>query len=138
MLRFASRSPSVPSLPERPRYRAPDLLRNKPRGSYTELLENITFNHRSSLLQPSASAVIGDLPSTFRKQREEKPRVSDDDIARIRQLRREDAATWTRGSEGVSLKAKAEMEELHTAKRAHWGERRSLHAEISNKCKKFW
>ena len=97
------------------------------------------------------------MPPTFRKQHEEKPRVSDEDIARIRQLRREDPATWTRGrlarefnctpwfvGKITSLKgpdrrkAQEAMEEEHAASRAKWGERKSLTMDIRKKRKEFW
>ena len=171
-LRFSCRSYAT-RLPERPPHRAPDPLRNNPHASYTELPEKVTFIHRppptspsplsyttspaSPLLHSSASPATQDLPPTFQKQHGEKPRVSDEDVARIRQLRREDPATWTRGrlakefnctpwfvGKITSLKgpdarkAKAEMEEEHAAHRAKWGERRSLYADIRKKRRESW
>ena len=171
-LRFSARSYAT-RLPERPPCRTPDPLRDNPHATYTQIEENVTLIHRppptapsplsyttapaSPLLKPSASSVVGELPPTFRKQHEEKPRVSDEDIARIRQLRREDPTTWTRGrlarefnctpwfvGKITSLKgpdrrkAQEAMEEEHAASRAKWGERKSLTMDIRKKREEFW
>ena len=90
----------------------------------------------------------------FRKQREEKPRASDEDVVRIRQLRREGLATWTRGRLAKEFnytpwfvrkttalkspdvrKAKAEMEEQSSMHQAKWGEKGLLYEEIGKKRK---
>ncbi|RPD77454.1 hypothetical protein L226DRAFT_544090 [Lentinus tigrinus ALCF2SS1-7] len=160
-------------LPERPPSRNPDPLLNNPHAVYKDLPENVTFIHRppptapsplsyttlpaSPLLQSSATPVDGPLPPSLWKDKGEKPRVSDEDIARIRQLRREDPQTWTRGrlaaefnctqwfvGKITSLKSAdrkkvvAEVEKAHAANRDKWGERRKLNADIRKKRKEFW
>ncbi len=160
-------------LPERPPARAPDPLRNNPHAVYKDLPENVTFIHRppptapsplsyttspaSPLLQPSAAPVDGPLPPTLRKDKGEKPPVSEEDIARIRQLRREDPETWTRGRLAAEFnctqwfvgkitslkradrkKVVAKVEEAHAANRDKWGERKKLQADIRRKRKEFW
>ena len=91
------------------------------------------------------------------KEKGERPRVSDEDIARIRQLRREDPATWTRGRLAAEFnctqwfvgkitslkraerkKVVAEVEQAHAANREKWGERKKLSADIRKKRKEFW
>ena len=119
-------------------------------------------NPASPLLHPtsgpsSTSPAAAELPPTFRKQHGEKPRLSDEDVARVRQLRREDTKTWTRGrlakefnctpwfvGKIIALKgpdrrrALEERERAHEAARAKWGERKSLQMDIRKKRKEFW
>ena len=91
------------------------------------------------------------------KEKGEKPRVSDEDMEKIRRLRREDPATWTRGrlakefnctpwfvGKITSLKgpdrrkALEERDQEHEAARGKWGERRKLNMDIRKKRKEFW
>ena len=84
-------------------------------------------------------------------------RLSDEDVARLRQLRREDPQTWTRGrlakefgcspwfvGQITSLKgperrkALEERDREHTANRDKWGERRTMNAELRKRRKEFW
>ncbi|KAI0669212.1 mitochondrial ribosomal protein subunit L20-domain-containing protein, partial [Trametes maxima] len=161
-------------LPERPPYRAPDPLVNNPHATYQELPESLTFIHRppptapsplsyttapaSPLLKDAASPLAGAaLPPTVGKERGEKPRLSDEDIAKMRDLRRADPVRWTRGrlakefnctpwfvGKMVALKgperrsALEEREAAHAAARAKWGERKTLQADIRKKRKEFW
>ncbi|KAI0755263.1 mitochondrial ribosomal protein subunit L20-domain-containing protein [Daedaleopsis nitida] len=169
-------------LPERPPYRAPDPLRDNPHAVYESLPENATFIHRppptapsplsyttapaSPLLQSSptptptptpTSVEAGSLPPQVWKDKGAKPRVSDEDLAQIRRLRREDPATWTRTrlaqefnctpwfvGRVTSLKgperrkAQEEMAREHEAARAKWGERRALNEDIRKRRKEFW
>ncbi|KAH9890009.1 mitochondrial ribosomal protein subunit L20-domain-containing protein [Cubamyces lactineus] len=160
-------------LPERPPYRAPDPLRNNPNATYQELEESVTFIHRppptapsplsyttnpaSPLLKDGPTPVTGALPPQVGKAREAHARLSDDAIAKMRDLRRADPATWTRGrlakefgcspwfvGKIISLKgpdrrrALEEREKAHEAARAKWGERKSLQMDIRRKRKEFW
>ena len=160
-------------LPERPPVRTVDPLLNNPHAVYKDLPEDVTFIHRppptapsplsyttspaSPLLQASAAPADGPLPPSLWKEKGERPRVSDEDIARIRQLRREDPATWTRGRLAAEFnctqwfvgkitslkraerkKVVAEVEQAHAANREKWGERKKLHADIRKKRKEFW
>ncbi|KAI0769872.1 mitochondrial ribosomal protein subunit L20-domain-containing protein [Fomes fomentarius] len=160
-------------LPERPPYRAPDPLHNNPSAVYQELPENATFIHRppptaptphsyttsptSPLLQPSVTPVDGPLPPNLWKDKGEKPRVSDEDLEKIRRLRRENPTEWTRGrlakefncttwfiGKVTSLKGPDRRQALeardheHEEFREKWGERRRLNADIRKKRKEFW
>ncbi|KAI8978800.1 mitochondrial ribosomal protein subunit L20-domain-containing protein [Trametes punicea] len=180
-LPFASRS-YVTRLPERPPYRAPDPLVNNPRATYQELPDNnLTFIHRppptapsplsyttnpaSPLLKNSTSAsasapgttTADALPPAVRKDKGEKPRLSDEDIAKLRDLRRADPVKWTRGrlakefnctpwfvGKLITLRgpdrrrALEERERAHAAARAQWGERKSLQADVRKKRREFW
>ena len=174
-LRIPSRSYAT-RLPERPPFRARDPLADKKASQPWQPLadaENTTFIHRpppsapsplsyttapaSPLLRPAPAPVSGELPPTVRQEQPERERVSDADLARIRQLRREDPKTWTRGrlarefgcspwfvGQVTSLKgperraALAERDREHAANREKWGERRSLNDDIRKKRKEFW
>lgn len=160
-------------LPQNPPYRPPDPLINNPRAVYQELPEKLTFIHRppptapsplsyttspsSPLLRGGPVSSAGALPPRLGKDRGEKPRLSDEDIAKIRTLRREDPITWTRRrlakefdctpwfvGKLVSLtgsdrrRALEQREKEHGADRAKWGERKSLQADIRKKRKEFW
>ena len=93
----------------------------------------------------------------MRKDAGERQRVSDEDLATIRRLRREDPNTWTRGrlakefnctpwfvGQVTSLKGPERRAALeardkeHAAFREKWGERRALNADIRKKRKEFW
>ncbi|KAI9061325.1 hypothetical protein FKP32DRAFT_948908 [Trametes sanguinea] len=161
-------------LPERPPYRAPDPLRSNPHATYQELADkNLTFIHRppptapsplsyttspaSPLLKDGPTPVTGALPPSVRKDKGEKARLSDEAIAKIRDLRRADPVKWTRGKLAkefgcspwfvgklITLKgpdrrrALEEREREHAEARAKWGERKSLQAEIRKKRREFW
>ncbi|KAI0357425.1 hypothetical protein OH77DRAFT_1502990 [Trametes cingulata] len=161
-------------LPERPPYRAPDPLVNNPHATYQELPDaNATFIHRppptapsplsyttapaSPLLKDGPTPVAGPLPPSLRRDKGARPRLSDEDIAKMRELRRADPQTWTRGAlarqfnctpwfvakmialKGPERKAALEKREKeHEAARAKWGERKSLQADIRKKRKEFW
>ncbi|KAI0771180.1 mitochondrial ribosomal protein subunit L20-domain-containing protein [Trametes elegans] len=160
-------------LPERPPYRAPDPLVNNPHATYQDLPENVTFIHRppptapsplsyttspaSPLLRDGPTVPQGALPPRVGKDRGEKARLSDEDIAQLRELRRADPATWTRGKlakkfnctpwfvgKMVSLKgpdrrrALEAREQEHAAAKASWGQRKSLQADIRKKRKEYW
>ncbi|KAJ8469632.1 hypothetical protein ONZ51_g8861 [Trametes cubensis] len=133
-------------LPERPPYRAPDPLRNNPNATYQELSES-----------DGPTPVTGALPPQVGKAREAHARLPDEAIAKMRDLRRADPATWTRGrlakefgcspwfvGKIISLKgpdrrrALEAREKAHEAARAKWGERKSLQMDIRKKRKEFW
>ncbi|KAI0632438.1 mitochondrial ribosomal protein subunit L20-domain-containing protein [Trametes polyzona] len=161
-------------LPERPPYRAPDPLVNNPHAVYQELSDaNATFIHRppptapsplsyttspaSPLLKDGPTPVTGELPPVVGRTVPQQARVSDEDIAKIRQLRREDPEKWTRTrlakefnctpwfvSKVSSLTAAQRRQALqkreaeHAAAREKWGERKSLQQEVRKKRKEFW
>lgn len=91
------------------------------------------------------------------KDKGKKPRVSDEDLEKIRRLRRENPTEWTRGRLAkefnctpwfvgmvTSLKGPDRRQALeardheHEEFREKWGERRRLNADIRKKRKEFW
>ncbi|KAH9851547.1 mitochondrial ribosomal protein subunit L20-domain-containing protein [Lenzites betulinus] len=160
-------------LPERPPYRAPDPLRSHP-DRWQELPEiSSTFIHRppptapsplsfttapaSPLLKDGPTPAEGALPPTVAKEKGAKPRMTDEAIAKMRTLRREDPGKWTRGrlarefdctpwfvGKMVTLagperrRALETRDEAHAAARGKWGERKTLQADIRKKRKEFW
>ena len=106
----------------------------------------------------SSASTTPELPPTLRADKHaDQARLSDDAVARIRELRRADPQTWTRGRLArefgcapwfvgriTSLKAAdrrvatAARDEEHAAHRAKWGERRTMNAEIRKKRREFW
>lgn len=162
-------------LPERPPYRAPDPLINNPNVVHQSLPNDLTFIHRppptaptpfsyttapsSPLLQPSSSSTEtgGPVPPALRAEKPQHERMSDDQIAKLRKLRAEDPAKWTRGKLAKEFgctpsfvmhvaamksaerkKALALRDEEHEEARSKWGERKSIVRAIRKKRREFW
>jgi hypothetical protein len=121
---------------------------------------SFTTNPSSALLRPPTptSAATKPLPeTTFKLTAPENPRVSDEVIAQIRQLRKEDPAKFTR-SKLASLYGVTEnfvgviaptkiayrkaawrvVEAEKQARRETWGERKHLSVESRRKRREFW
>ncbi|KAI0916813.1 hypothetical protein AcW1_007838 [Taiwanofungus camphoratus] len=160
-------------LPEKPPYRAPDPLVNNPNALYQSLPGDLTFIHRpppsapsplsyttspaSPLLQQSSAPQDTPVPPALRDEKGQPPRVSDEDLAKIRQLRAEDPFTWTRARLAKEFKCTpgfiwrvaamklrdrkkvlAQRDEEHEKFRSRWGERKRLVREIAKKRREFW
>ena len=167
--RYASR------LPTRPPPRVLDPLLNNPRAAYQELPGDLTFIRRpppsaaspeSFTTAPSSPLVTGDVrendptklpPVVSEKKAPAQGRMSDEDIARMRELRAKDPVQWTAGrlakefgcspwfvGQITSLKgperrkALEERDREHATNREKWGERRSMNAELRKRRKEFW
>ncbi|PCH40008.1 hypothetical protein WOLCODRAFT_116483 [Wolfiporia cocos MD-104 SS10] len=160
-------------LPERSRVHAPDPLVNHPTAVYQNLEEDLTFIHRppptvpapESLTTSPASPLLsgppmpagGPVPPPIRKDREQRPLVSDEDILEIRRLRLADPFTWSRtrlaekfnctpGFIGRVAAAKpsarkqilAKRDEEHETVRSQWGENKTFVREARRKRKELW
>ncbi|KAL6308431.1 mitochondrial ribosomal protein subunit L20-domain-containing protein [Sparassis latifolia] len=157
-------------LPQRPPYRAPDPLKNNPNA--VSLPEDLTFIHRpppsapsplsyttspaSPLLHPEPSS-SSSLPPLLRTDKPQSPRLSQEDLLKIRKLRVEDPLTWTRSKlakefnctpnfigRAAAMKVRdrkkvlAQRDEEHEKARGLWGEKKSLFREIAKKRRDFW
>ncbi|KIP04668.1 hypothetical protein PHLGIDRAFT_75527 [Phlebiopsis gigantea 11061_1 CR5-6] len=160
-------------LPERPPYRAPDPLVNNPHAEYNALPGELTFIHRppptapapdsyatlptSPLLKSESNAPSELPPQLFARKKPEPARMSDEDIQKMQQLRREDPQKWTAGKlakefgctqgfarmftklpKAEQRKALARRDVEHDKHRAKWGEKKLLQQEIRAKRKEFW
>lgn len=160
-------------LPERPPYRAPDPLTSDSNVVHQPLPNDLTFIHRppptapspfsyttspsSPLLRPREASTSGALPPTLRSGKPEPERLSDEQVARLRKLRAEDPAKWTRGRLAKEFgcttsfvmhvaalkpadrkKAKALRDAEHEKARSQWGEKKSMVREIRKKRREFW
>ncbi|CAL1712774.1 unnamed protein product [Somion occarium] len=163
--RYASR------LPERPPYRAPDPLLNNPHATYQQVSEDMTFIHRPPPTAPSpisyttnpASPLLRDasgvatLPPTVRPEKAQPPRMSDEDLAKLRQLRMEDPDKWSTGRLAkefnctpafvmrvAALKVadrkrlKKKRDEEHEENRGKWGDKKALNHEVRQQRKLYW
>ncbi|KAH9933242.1 uncharacterized protein BXZ73DRAFT_89856 [Epithele typhae] len=143
-------------IPERPRMRIHDPLES-PSATWTDLPDAATsFVHRpppstpsphsyttapsSALLRPPTAAPPSAVPAPpplLKRADEARPRVSDEDVARIRTLRREDPATWTRGRLAKEFDCDPAREGARGAP-GQVGERRTMARELRQKRKEFW
>ncbi|KAK1225125.1 hypothetical protein PQX77_011940 [Marasmius sp. AFHP31] len=166
-----------PGTSERPPYRAPDPLVHNPSATVTSLPEDdLTFIHRppptspspfsfttnptSPLLRPKpASTATAALPPSIRPSADKAlpPRVSDEVVAKIRQLRLSDPGKYTRGrlakefgvtqsfvgmvaavKKSTRKELVAKRDDFHAASRAKWSEKKKLVEDIRKKRKSFW
>lgn len=160
-------------LPERPPYRAPDPLKNNPHADYKSLPGDLTFIHRpppsasapesyttlpaSPLLKPAHNATAELPPALFPRKASPPPRMSDEDIAKMQELRRSDPEKWTAGKlakefgctqafarmwtklpKAERRKALARRDSEHEKCREQWGEKKLFQKEIRNKRKELW
>ncbi|KAF8964193.1 mitochondrial ribosomal protein subunit L20-domain-containing protein [Flammula alnicola] len=164
-----------PGTSERPAYHPKDPLVNNPKAAVTTLEEDgLTFIHRppptaptpfslttapaSPLLQSPTPPHDGALPPLSRSApREAPPRMSEEDIEKMRSLRFSDPATYTRGKlakmfnctqnfvavvaalkrsqRKTVLKSRDEKHELHREK---WSEKHSIVKAIRAKRRELW
>ncbi|KAG7088551.1 hypothetical protein E1B28_012533 [Marasmius oreades] len=165
-----------PGTSERPPYRAPDPLIDNPAATITSLPEDdLTFIHRppptspsplsyttnpvSPLLQPKASSTNGPLPPLIRPSADKPPlpRVPDEVVAKIRQLRLSNPEKYTRGRLAkefgvtqhfvalIAATKKSKRKELvsqrdvlHAASRAKWSDKKKLVEDIRKKRRTYW
>ncbi|THG96164.1 hypothetical protein EW026_g5620 [Hermanssonia centrifuga] len=160
-------------LPERPPYRAPDPLVNNPNAVYEELPGDLTFIHRpppsaaspesyttspaSPLVMPVKTPAGATLPPSVRKEKPAPPRMSDEDLARMRELRAKNPRYWTAGKLAKELNcsqlfvrmmaglknsekkaALKKRDEEHQRFRSQWGEKRVMNQEIRMKRQQYW
>ncbi|KAH9936667.1 mitochondrial ribosomal protein subunit L20-domain-containing protein [Fomitopsis serialis] len=161
-------------IPERPPYRAPDPLVNNPNATYTKLEDDLTFIHRPPPTAPSpwsyttqpASPLLHNptapadrpLPPLVRAEAEAAhPRMSAEDIAKMRALRAQAPERYSRArlakmfncsTNFVAIMAPTKMrdrkkivghrDELHEAARSKWGVKRSYFEEARKKRKGLW
>ncbi|KAF9013445.1 mitochondrial ribosomal protein subunit L20-domain-containing protein [Cyathus striatus] len=176
---YATRYPRPrPGTSERSAYHAPDPLQNNPSAVVTPLTdEGLTFIHRPPPTAPSPHSltsaptspflrpptpVASPLPPHIRPSAAKvdatlPARMSDEDIAKLRQLRLSDPEVYTRGKLAemfgctenfVGLvaalkkpKRKALLktrEEAHKLDRAKWNEKHTLVKEIRAKRRQLW
>ncbi|KAI0081581.1 hypothetical protein K474DRAFT_1249747 [Panus rudis PR-1116 ss-1] len=163
--RYASR------LPERPPYRPSDPLVNNPHASYQPLSDDMTFVHRppptapspfsytvsptSPLLKP-ANPENNVLPPTVRKEKTV-PRMSDEDLERMRKLRAEDPRKWTTGRlakefnctprfvmmqarlpVAIKKELKRKRDAEHQEAREKWGEKKAFNHDVRQRRREFW
>ncbi|KAJ3505050.1 hypothetical protein NLJ89_g7619 [Agrocybe chaxingu] len=164
-----------PGTAERPAYHHPDPLLNNPKAAVTNLEDGqLTFIHRppptapspfslttapsSPLLQPSPTLLAGPLPPLSRSgPKLPSPRLSDEDLAKLIELRRSDPATYTRGKlakmfnctqvfvgQVAPLKKPARRTILkarnqeHEKNREGWSEKHSIVKAIRAKRRELW
>ncbi|KAI0084799.1 mitochondrial ribosomal protein subunit L20-domain-containing protein [Irpex rosettiformis] len=166
--RYASR------LPQRPPARAPDPLVNNPHATYEELPGDLTFIHRppptaptpesytthpaSPLLRPPTSGAPLQLPPILFAGNQVQPeRMSQEDIRRMKDLRKSDPDNWTVTKLSKEFKCTTQFVRLmapltpsqrkkkqaardaqHAEQRAKWGERKSLVRDIRQKRRELW
>ena len=172
--RYASRLPQrPPTLPQRPPARAPDPLINNPHATYEQLPGDMTFIHRppptaptpesytirpaSPLLKPALPASTHLPPILFPDTRVQPERMSQEDIRKMKDLRKSDPDNWTVSklarefkctTQFVRLmaplnpsqrkKKQAARDAAHAEQRAKWGERKSLVHDIRQKRRELW
>ncbi|KAI0726433.1 mitochondrial ribosomal protein subunit L20-domain-containing protein [Fomitopsis betulina] len=159
-------------IPERPPYRAPDPLINNPEATYTQLEGDLTFIHRppptapspwsfatnpaSPLLQAPSPAADA-LPPSLREAGAEFPRMSDEDIQKMRALRVENPEYYSRSrlakmfncsTNFVATMAPTKIadrkkilrqrDEEHAEARSKWGVKRSYFEAARKKRREFW
>jgi len=158
-------------LPQRPPARAPDPFTD-PKVVHQTVSNDLTFIHRpppsaptplsyttapvSPLLQPKPQVTAsGPLPPRLGRAAPE--RMSDEAIAEMQRLRKEDPETWTTASLArkfgctqtfVMMKAplkmslrkqrRRERDAEHEKFRNRWGEKRSLIRDIQHKRREMW
>ncbi|KAI0693961.1 mitochondrial ribosomal protein subunit L20-domain-containing protein [Cytidiella melzeri] len=162
-------------LPQRPPARAPDPLINNPHATYEPLPGDLTFIHRppptapapesytsrpsSPLLMPSTATTPTDAlpPVLFPDTRVHPERMSQEDIRKMKDLRKSDPSTWTVSKLAREFKCTTQFVRLmapltpsqrkkkqaardaeHELQRAQWGERKSLAREVRQKRRDFW
>ncbi|KZT09349.1 uncharacterized protein LAESUDRAFT_723088 [Laetiporus sulphureus 93-53] len=161
-------------LPRRPPSRFPDPLVNNPNAAYQQVAEDVTFIHRppptmpsphsfttapaSPLLRSASSSVNGLMPPALQKPRPEQPKVlSDEELARLRELRKADPGHWTRrrlakefGCSPMFVKLVAPLskqarraatekrESEHDEARSTWGPRKALVRDARRRRREFW
>ena len=163
--RYASR------LPERPPYRPRDPLENNPNATYQQVSEDLTFIHRppptsssplsyttnpASPLLREPSEAPNALPPNLRAEKT-KPRMSDEDLAKLIELRKSDPDTWTTAKLAkkfnctqrfVMMQAPLKSadrkrfrkvwEAEHQANRDKWGDKKALNHAIRQQRREFW
>ncbi|KAF8158315.1 mitochondrial ribosomal protein subunit L20-domain-containing protein [Crassisporium funariophilum] len=164
-----------PGTSERPAYHAPDPLINNPKAAVKTLEEdNLTFIHRppptapspfslttaptSPLLQSSITPQDGPLPPLSRSApKQAPPRMSDEDLEKMRELRRSNPTLYSRGKIAkmfnctqsfvgqVAAVKKTERKALikvrdqgHDANREKWSEKHSIVKAIRAKRRELW
>ncbi|PPQ67542.1 hypothetical protein CVT26_006844 [Gymnopilus dilepis] len=164
-----------PGTAERPAYHAKDPLVNNPKAVVTQLEdENLTFIHRpppsapspislttapaSPLLRPPSEPYNGPLPPLSRSgPADPPPRMSDEDLEKLRELRYSDPVKYTRGKLAsmfnctqtfvglvAPLKRTArkpilkDRDALHEEARQRWSEKHSLVKAIAKKRRELW
>ncbi|KZT64957.1 hypothetical protein DAEQUDRAFT_677728 [Daedalea quercina L-15889] len=166
-------------IPERPPYRAPDPLVNNPNATYTKLEDDLTFIHRppptapspwsyttnpaSPLLQSAPTPAGEALPPPTRPgqgaeaEAEAWPRMSDEDLAKMRALRAEDPVRYSRSRLSkmfncspnfVAIMAPTKMRERkkilrqrdaeHEEARSKWGVKRAYFEAARKKRRGLW
>lgn len=166
-----------PGTSERPAYHPPDPLTNNPKATVKILEEdNLTFIHRppptapspyslttapvSPLLRPAAANVVPSpvLPPVLRRPPStEPPRMSDEQIEKMRHLRLSNPAVYSRGklakmfnctqafvAQMAALKKPLRKalirvrDERHEKSRAKWSEKHALVKAIRVKRREMW
>ncbi|KAI0338907.1 hypothetical protein BDW22DRAFT_657375 [Trametopsis cervina] len=162
-------------LPQRPPARGPDPLVNNPHATYESLPGDLTFIHRppptapspesyttnpsSPLLRPPTpvSSSSGLPPVLFPDTRVKPERMSQEDIRRMKELRKSDPDNWPVlklakefgcTAQFVKLmaplttsqrkKKQAARDAEHAKRRAQWGERKALVRDIQKKRRELW
>ncbi|KAH8104817.1 mitochondrial ribosomal protein subunit L20-domain-containing protein [Cristinia sonorae] len=159
-------------LPQRPPARAPDPL-SDPKVVHQPITDDLTFIHRpppsapsplsytispaSPLLQPKPQNATSSLLPPRLSNKPEPARMSDEAIAEMKRLRKEDPDAWTTaqlarkfGCTRTFVMTKAplkmserkkrlrERDEEHAQFRDAWGEKRSLLRAVKQKRREFW
>lgn len=176
VVRYAPKYPRPrPGTSERPAYHAKDPLVNNPKAVVINLEdENLTFIHRppptapsplsyttapaSPLLRPPTVPYDGPLPPLSRAPPPEpQPRLSDEDLEKLRQLRLSDPVKYTRGrlakmfncsqsfvGQVAALKKPQRKaivktrDEIHESFREKWSEKHSVVMAIRKKRRELW
>jgi len=164
-----------PGTSERPAYHAPDPLANNPKAAVTKLeKDGLTFIHRppptapspfslttapaSPLLRPPSAPYDGPLPPFSRSPpKGAPPRMSDEDLEKLRQLRYENPQVYTRGRLAKMFKCTQSFvgqvaalrqparnavlkvrDERHRLARERWSEKHSIVKAIAAKRRELW
>ena len=164
---------STNRIPAKPSMRHPDPLVNSSNATATMLSDDLTFIHRpppsaptplsyttnpaSPLLKPVSSNASSPLPPLLRTPAEEKPRMSDEDLAELRRLRSSNPTYYTRKRLANQFHctqsfigrmaplstqdhriALAKRDEEHAKIRSQWGERKLIIRDTRKRRKEFW
>lgn len=162
-------------LPQRPPARAPDPLIDNPHATYESLPGDLTFIHRppptaptpesyttnpsSPLLRPHTGSTPSEPlpPLLFADKRPEPERMSQENIRKMKELRKSDPDNWpvTKlarhfGCTNAFVKLMAPLtpaqrkkkqaarDEEHARHRELWGERKAIIREIQKKRRAYW